>query len=77
VQLTVRRIMIAIAALAIFFGIYMHAVRESCRPSIGFVGKDGYHWSRRMTDKEIAEHDWTLVKSAIKKLEDSELEGQP
>ena len=62
---SMRQIMIAIAVIAALLGIYMHLVRDSLRPSIGFVGSDGSHWSRKMTDKEISEFDWTLHESAI------------
>ncbi len=65
-RVSMRQWMIAIAVMATLFGVYMHLVRESTRPSIGFVGRDGSHWSRRMTDKEIADFDWTLHESAIK-----------
>ncbi len=65
-RVSVRQCVIAIAVISALFGIYMHFVRESLRPSIGFVGADGSHWSRKMTDKEIADFDWTLHESAIK-----------
>ena len=65
-RVSMRHIMFAIAAIAALLGIYMHLVRESLWPGIGFVGSDGSHWYRKMTDKEIAEFDWTLHRSAIK-----------
>ena len=45
---SMRQIMIAIAVIAALLGIYMHLVRDSLRPSIGFVGSDGSHWSRKI-----------------------------
>jgi hypothetical protein len=72
-RLSIRQWMIAIAVMATLFGIYMHLVRESLRPDIGFVGSNGSHWSRSMTDKEIADFDWTLHESAIKGRDESAL----
>jgi tetratricopeptide (TPR) repeat protein len=60
-RVAVSQCMIGIGVLATLFGIYMYIVRESMRPGIGFVGNNGVHWSRRMSDKEIAETDWSLI----------------
>jgi len=42
--------MIVIAVTATLSGICMYFVRELLLPSIGFVGSDGSHWSKRMAD---------------------------
>jgi tetratricopeptide (TPR) repeat protein len=59
-RVTVRQYVIAIAVMATFFGIYVFILRESMRPMIGFVGNNGVHWSRKMTDEEITETDWSV-----------------
>ena len=58
-RIAVWQSMIGIALLASLLGVYLYIVRESMRPGIGFVGNNGVHWSRTMTDKEIAETDWS------------------
>jgi hypothetical protein len=64
-RLSIRHYTIAVAAIAALWGLYLHLVRESMRPSVGSVESDGTFRSRRMRDEEIRAFDWTLHESVI------------
>ena len=69
-RMTTRRWAGVVAAVATLCWISLYLQRELSRPLIGFVGHNGVHWTRRMTDKEIAETvetDWKVVSAGFHK----------